>query len=302
MQTMLDSIFNFYKKAITTYSSRDPSWLPDGTKIAFVFRTIQNFDIYCIPFRDNIYDFEEDFVPSPVRVTNTSMNCFRPSWSPDGKLIAFEAQNREIRSIYIHDYYSSVQHRLTGNSTQSMCPSWSPDGKRITYTSSLDGEVYHLYLMSFDGTDQVCLIDNMNCCFSTWSPDGKQIAFVKLDIHNKENEDIFVVDILSRKQRRLTNGGRCVRLSWSPDSKQIAFERSDLMTDKDYKESKLKAHIYAINSDGTNERLLSTTLGFMPSWSPDGKRIAFCSYTRPVAFEVYVMDINGSNLRRLTKS
>ena len=57
-----------------------------------------------------------------------------------------------------------------------------------------------------------------------------------------------------------------------------------------------------MGSDGSNPRRLTDHSGWSPSWSPDGRQIAFLSYSDRDGNGIYVMDSDGSNPRNLTKS
>ena len=82
---------------------------------------------------------------------------------------------------------------------------------------------------------------------------------------------------------------------WSPNGKTIAYYGAhyDPITDKQIG----PPHIYLINADGSDQRLL--TPGRWPSFSPDGKKIVFDSGGQPSA-NIYVINIDGTNPQQLT--
>jgi Tol biopolymer transport system component len=111
--------------------------------------------------------------------------------------------------------------------------------------------------------------------------------------------DIYIVDIHGGGLRRLTEGrDRDIEPAWSPDGHQIAFVR-------DYRDGS-GSGIYVANADGSGLTNLIRHAGpyGYPTWSPDGSRIAFTAGVRdsPVDWteSLYVMNADGSNLRRLT--
>ena len=137
-----------------------------------------------------------------------------------------------------------------------------------------------------------------------YSPDGKKIAFLSVP---GQNGEVCVIDSDGSNFQQLTNTPGKRRDSsypaWSPNGKKIAFA-----SDRDgFREFK----IYVMNVDGSNaQRLTRPKEGrgdAHPAWSPDGERIAFHSNRDGSSkeldwneFEIYVMDVDGSNLRRIT--
>jgi Tol biopolymer transport system component len=80
---------------------------------------------------------------------------------------------------------------------------------------------------------------------------------------------------------------------------QIAFTRITNQAETD-----IESDIYTINVDGSHERKLTDTPGLdgLPTWSPDGKGIAFVSDRDSGNWEIYLMDADGTQQRRLTNT
>ena len=111
----------------------------------------------------------------------------------------------------------------------------------------------------------------------------------------RDNSDleIYVMDADGSNQTRLTNRRGVDRHgSWSPDGKKIAF----------FSLRDVNSEIYVMNADGSSETNITRTAATEqdPSWSPVGDKIAFTSWRRGEGWEIYVIDADGSNRRRLT--
>ena len=62
-----------------------------------------------------------------------------PTWSPDGKAIAFTGMQRGLTDLFIYDLSSEPLRRLTNDAFAEVHPAWSPDGTRIAFaTDRLD--------------------------------------------------------------------------------------------------------------------------------------------------------------------
>ena len=272
-------------------------------QIAFVSQRDGNAEIY-------VMDADGG---NPRNLTNHPDGDWMPSWSPDGKRIAFVSyrdghvhpiHGRPTSEIYVMDADGGNPQNLTNNPSRDSSPSWSPDGKRIAFQSDRDNDRDHnieIYVMDTDGEDQQRLTNNRDeDRYPSWSPDGKRIVFsARRDGHFKNNldltDEIYVMDADGGNEQRLTeNRNNDWSPSWSPDGKRIAFQ-------SDRKGDVVKFDIYVMDADGGNQQKLTNHRAWdgSPSWSPDSERIAFWSL-RDGNSEIYVMDANGGNQQNLT--
>ena len=234
--------------------------------------------------------------------------------------IAFVSDRDRNDEIYVMDDDGKNQRNLTNHPSDDYAPSWSPDGTRIAFMSDRDGHVpkgdvlptFEIYLMDADGGNQQNLTNDPNSDLSpSWSPDGKRIAFVSYRdgkvhaIHGWPTSEIYVMDADGGNPQNLTNNSDDdFHPAWSPDGKRIAF--TSYKDGHFIGEFEITSEIYLMDADGGNQQKLTENRknDFSPSWSPDGKRIAFSSDRKGdfVNSEIYVMDADGGNLQRLTEN
>jgi TolB protein len=118
---------------------------------------------------------------------------------------------------------------------------------------------------------------------------GEVIAFTS---DRDGDADIYVMDIERHLIVALThNEQRDDYPSWSPDGSHLVF--ISWMDGQN-------TEIFLMDASGRNERRLTNYArgDAYPSWSPDGRHILFSTY-RTESFRMFMMDINGANIRRL---
>jgi Tol biopolymer transport system component len=255
----------------------NPAVSPDGKKIVYVHGghdiAVMNSD------GTNAKELTD-------QLNTEAGDYLEPTWSPDGKKIAFSrAEDGPSRDydIWVMNPDGSGQKNLTNTpNNRENEPAWSPDGLQIAYTSECDrGFGQCVYKMFANGLGQTNLTnpdDDIQC------PDGS-------------GRPIY---------------GASEDPSWSPDGSQIAFEGPISCNDASTGQSACcGSNIWVMNSsDGSEKKDLiqdDSTMDLDPSWSPDGSKIVFTSSRSDPVFgyrEIYTMDAEGeeplSGLKRLT--
>jgi Tol biopolymer transport system component len=233
-------------------SAQDPSWAPDGARLAFTARL----------------DWKIELInpDGSGRASVTNPGCCvaldsDPDWSPDASRIAFGRfftfKKGSGSALFSIRPDGSDERGLAGGYE----PAWSPDGKRIAYVRETvtfeedeEGNQYEVFdydivVLDLETRTSTVLTSGPDLDrHPEWSPDGSQIAFSRAGGVHIMNSDGSGV-------RRLTDGGSP---AWSPDGTKIAFSRDEL---------------YTINVEGTGERQITdpgdaVTGTFDADWQP----------------------------------
>jgi Tol biopolymer transport system component len=127
-----------------------------------------------------------------------------------------------------------------------------------------------------------------------WSPEGDRIVFVRRSGPNRRT-DLFVMTAAGRARTRLTSNALPERdPSWSPGGTMLVYAARTSATG-DF-------HVFLAKADGSAREQLTRRDGRAPVFSPDGSKIAFVSDRDGGFPELYVMNANGRNERRLTNN
>ena len=119
-----------------------------------------------------------------------------PSWSPDGKRVAFEFRDAGVYQIFVINVNKQVaKEKVTRHLTVELTPTWSPNGQQIAYASQEEGR-FQICVVDADGKNRKRLThDRVDKRQPTWSPDGRTIAYViwKFDDDNRIRRTIHLM-------------------------------------------------------------------------------------------------------------
>ncbi len=225
-----------------------------------------------------------------VQLTRDGAVCVAPSWSPDGKTVAYTSFHGGFPDIYLIDLLSHKRKKLMSYPGLNLGASISPNGRFLAAVLSKDGNP-ELYLMEMASRRLRRLTRTANAVETSpsWSPDGKKIVFVS---DESGLPQVYIASASGRRKRRLTRrGSQNVAPDWGPGD-QIAYS------------SKRGRHYHICIKNPENGKSKVLTAGNAdhenPSWAPDGRHIV---YTRTVGYRsnLYILDTMGGTPLRLTR-
>jgi Tol biopolymer transport system component len=205
-------------------------------------------------------------------------------------------------------------------------PAWSPDAERVYFVGVLrerEGDRFRYYegevfVVDANGGEPSRITSSRDLHTVVPSPDGKTLL-VSRDEHPGKRPFTMGLWLLAAdggnprrlvdaEEGRLELGG-----SWSPDGRTIAFTRCNFEPPDRHGFIENTCGVYTVSPDGTGLRQLAKRSA-EPAFSPDGRSIAFVSDRddngeiargedeNSFANELYVMDADGDNQRRLTET
>jgi len=224
---------------------------------------------------------------NPQNIASSPEPLMSPSWSPDGKRIAYVSFERKSAAIYIQTLATGQRERVAEFRGINGAPSWSPDGGRLALTLSKDGnpDIYVLDLATraLSKITKSASIDTE----PAWSPDGSTIVFTS-DRGGKPQ--LYAVPSQGGTEKRLTfSGDYNAAASFSPDGKYIAMVHGN---GNSYRIGIMDMSTRAINV------LTAGPSDESPSFAPNGGMILYASKEGRTGF-LSAISIDGKMQQKL---
>jgi dipeptidyl aminopeptidase/acylaminoacyl peptidase len=259
-----------------------PELSPDGLWVAYAVRTRMLKEdkneqrLWMVSTRAG------DAIP----ITAEGVSSSHPRWSPDGKYISFlSARNEGKNQVWLLDRRGGEAQKLTDVKQGVNDFEWSPDSTRLVLiiqdpkpedAEAAGDKDKEKEKPAKPKTPQPYVIDRLQF---------KEDTIGYLD---RRRDHLYVFDVASKKLTQITSGDfDDQQPAWSPDGKQLAFSSNRSQPDPD---ATRDSNIWVVAADNTDKGAHLTQITTNPStdnqptWSPDGKWIAYVTQLDPHLF------------------
>jgi TolB protein len=211
-----------------------------------------------------------------------------PSWSPDGKSLAYVSFESSRPEIFIQHLATARRTKISGFQGLNSAPSWSPDGKFLALVLSKDGSP-DIYTLNTSTKRLKRLTKHRSIDTEpVWDVDGRNIIFTS---DRSGAPQLYQISAQGGKAKRITFEGKYnAAANLSPDGKYIAMVHADR---GQYKIAQLE------RKSGNLIVLTDSSLDESPSFSPNGKMLLYAS-TRGNSGFLYVVSIDGRAKHKLS--
>lgn len=205
----------------------------------------------------------------PKTVLESGRPIMSPTWSPDGRQLAYVSFEGGSSGIWIQDLGSGDRYRLTDFPGINGAPAWSPDGERIALTLS-GGGAPNIYVIDLQTRDMKQVtrggaIDTE----AAWMPDGEALLFTS---NRSGQAQVYMQRLDDRNARRLSfDSPYMAGPAVSPDGKYFAGVVSGSGGFRVGVQNIETGALRVISDQGHEER---------PSYAPNGVMLVYATRER----------------------
>ena len=209
---------------------------------------------------------------NPVVLRTSRYPIMSPSWSPDGRWLAYVSFDGGRSRIMMQELATGLRRELAGFPGINAAPAFSPDGRRLALTLSHEGSP-DIYVMDLgSGALRRLTSDRSIDTEPAWSPDGRTLVFTS--DRSGGRPQLFRVPVSGDgAPERLTFTGRSnARAAFSPDGSRLAFMHDD---------SGGHDRIAVMDLGDENiEVITNGRLDESPTFAPNGRMILYATTER----------------------
>jgi TolB protein len=255
-------------------------WGVFRSQIAFVSTVKGNKEIFTC-------DFDGENIK---QITHHKSICLSPSWSYDGKWLAYVSFAKKKPDIFIKNLKEN-RGVIINFKGMTISPDWMPGRLELAATLSFSGD-QEIYLLTMKGKVIKRVTKSWGIDVSPkFSPDGENIAFTS---KRAGSPQVYVKNIKTGIVKRLTFTGKYnTSPAWSPDGKKIAYAGIE--------DNKINIYVISVEGGMPAQLTQDSRDNEDPVWSPDGSMISFTSNRMGGISRVFVMAASGYDQRRLLK-
>jgi dipeptidyl aminopeptidase/acylaminoacyl peptidase len=282
----------------------DPQLSPDGQSIAYSVKTLS--------LKEDKSEERVWVVPAAggdaVAMSAEGVSSSHPRWSPDGRHLAFlSARNEGKTQVWLLNRSGGEADRLT-NAPQDVDDfAWSPDSTRLVVVLRDPSEEELTSAKSREEGEK----EKKAKTRKPWVIDRLQFKVDEVGYLDRRRAHLYILEIATRKLTQITSGDfDDAQPAWSPDSTLIAFASNRAQPDPD---SSYNTDVWVVAASNTDKGAQLTKItsnpgdDSAPSWSPDGKLIAYTTQLDPHLFQyathhIAVSPAAGGAAKILTQS
>jgi TolB protein len=227
-----------------------------STRIAFVAKNGRNFSL-------QVSDYDGE---NPATVLSSPEPIMSPSWSPNGRRLAYVSFESRKPVIWVHDVTTGQRRAAANFKGSNSAPAWSPDGTQLAVALTQDGPT-QIYLLSAEGgTPRRLTSSGVIDTSPVFTPDGQTILFTS---DRGGSPQIYRQKVSGGAAERLTfEGAYNAMARVSPDGKSFVFIRREGNREMIAVQDFATRQVQTLTAGGIDES---------PTFAPNGQTILYAS-------------------------
>jgi TolB protein len=227
-----------------------------STRIAFVAKNGRNFTL-------QVSDYDGE---NPATVLSSPEPIMSPSWSPNGRRLAYVSFESRKPVVWVHDVTTGQRRAAANFKGSNSAPAWSPDGSQLAVALTQDGPT-QVYLLSAEGgTPRRLTSSGVIDTSPVFTPDGQYILFTS---DRGGSPQIYRQKVSGGAAERLTfEGAYNAMARVSPDGKSFVFIRREGNREMIAVQDFATRQVQTLTAGGIDES---------PTFAPNGKTILYAS-------------------------